>query len=722
MNYIKKMVSQVYIDKLKGQNWPQEFHEKLHTENLQSNVGIATLWTFQEVVYKDLDPNKYAIIGNYYDRQNALEPLIRNCLANPNIRYIIIVGNDKAKSKEVLVNFFEKGFVNSLVIGTETKIPKEIPIEDLETLRKNVKIIDASQAIKNLDDPAEYARVIEEIIRTLEIKEPYAEPRLYPKPALETDSFPAESAGFIIRGKTVGETWLKVLKNIYDYGKITKMKTGDSTSVRECIDLITVIEDEDPDKPKMEPYFRFDEHYLKEYYNEICSPNIPQGMIYTYGSRFRAWESKNGEKIDQIADMIEYLKKDTYRKSALAQTWIVEDELTRRYLNKDKNSPCVILVQPNIQDGVLHLTVYVRSNDMFRAWPLNVFGFRKLQKIIAEGLSVDMGSLITISCSAHIYQDNWNETKELLKKYEKPANCFFDQRGYYIIQIDEGKIKVKHYSPNSHLLKIYFGTSAREINDSINSSQHSIDSYHSSYLGEELMKAEIALKLGIEYSQDRPLNFDSIKKESDSIKNKFIVFEGIDGCGKSTQFELLAKYLFSLDKHIHLIMTREPYKNLEIREILRSDSNPLTRADKLAELFIEDRKKHVEEVIEPSLKNGLFVLSDRYKLSTIAYQSTQGLLMEDLIKKHSGLNIPDATFIIDVPAEVAAERMQKEKGRIGHKFEANKEFLEKTRRQFLKAKEMLKDEKIFVLDGTKTKEDVFSEVKKIVDEIIHSRI
>ncbi len=712
------MVSQEYNDKLKESGWPQEFHEKLHTGNLQSNVGIATLWTFQEVVYKNLDSNNYAIVGNYYDRENALEPLIRNCLANPNIRYIIIVGNDKAKSKEVLVNFFEKGVQNGVVAGTEIKITKEIPIEDLEKLRKSVKLIDASQNIKNLDDSAEYARVIEEIIKTLEIREPYAEPKLYQKPTLETDSFPAECAGFIIRGKKVGETWLEVLRNIYNYGKITKMKTGDSTSVRECIDLITVIEDEDPDNPKMEPYFRFDENYLKEYYNEICSPNIPQGMIYTYGSRFRAWESKNGQKIDQIADMIEYLKKDTYRKSALAQTWIVEDELTRRYLNKDKNSPCVILVQPNIQDGILHLTVYVRSNDMFRAWPLNVFGFRKLQKIIAEGLSVDMGSLITISCSAHIYQDNWNDTKELLEKYGKLSNCFFDRRGYYIIQLDKGKIKVEHYSPDSQLLKVYVGASAREINDSINSSQHSIDSYHATYLGEELMKAEIALKLGIEYRQDMPLNFGSIKNYFNQMKNKFIVFEGIDGCGKSTQFALLAKYLFSLDKHNHILMTREPYKDAEIREILKSDNDPLAQAEKLAELFIEDRRKHIEEVIEPALKNGLFVLSDRYKLSTIAYQSAQGLLMEDLINEHKGLNVPDVTFIIDVPAEVAIERMQKEKGRIEHKFEANKEFLEKTRQQFLKAKEMLKDEKIFVIDGTKTKDEVFADVKKLIDEII----
>jgi len=500
------MANEKFISLLKEQNWPQEFYEKLKIGDLQSNVGIATLWTFKEVVFKELDPTFYAVVGNFYDRQNGLEPLIRNCLANPNIRYILIVGNDKAKSKEVLVNFFEKGVFEGKVFGTETKIPKEIPLEEIEKLRKNVKIFDLTNKIKNFEEPKEYSKIIKEFILNLEKKEPYAEPKLFPKPKLNVDNYPAEQAGFLVRGKKVGETWLKILRNIFDYGKITKMKENDSTYVRECINFMAVVEDEDPDEPKIEPYFRFDEKYLKEYYEEICSPKIPNGTIYTYGSRMRAWQGKDGEIIDQIADMIEYLKKDIYRKSALAITWIVEDELTRRYKNKDKNSPCIILVQPNIQEGVLHLTAYIRSNDMFRAWPLNAFGLRKLQKIIVSSLGVEMGSLTTISNSAHIYQDNWNETKELLEKYGKVTNCFYDPRGYYIIRLEEGKIKVQHLSVEGRLLKNYEGKTARAISDEINSSQHPLDSYHSSYLGEELMKAEIALSLGIEYTQDLPLD------------------------------------------------------------------------------------------------------------------------------------------------------------------------------------------------------------------------
>ena len=507
------MASEDFINSLKNMGWPQEFKEKLMLGNLQSNVGIAVLWSYKEVVAKNLNPDNYAILGNYYDRRNGLEPLVRNCLANPNIRYIVLLGNDKARSREVLVNFFEKGVdENGVVIGTDTKVPRGIPPEDIEKLRQNIKLIDVTDKVSDQNSSDEFGNIITELLKTLDPKEPYDEPKLYEKPPLETDSFPSEKVGFVVRGREVGETWLKVLDTVYNYGTISQRTKDESSKFREIVNLVTVVSHENPDVPKMEPYFRFDEDYLKSYYDEICTDKIPEGTLYTYGSRFRAWDAKTGEKIDQIADLIEFLKVDPYRKSAVAITWIVEDELMRRYRNKDKNSPCIDLIQPNIQDGVLHFTVYIRSNDMFRAWPLNAFGLRKLQKILAEGIGVKMGDLTTISCSAHIYQENWDDTKDILKNYYKGTHCFFDPRGYYTINLGEGKIKVSHYSPDSQLLKEYEGVTAREVNDMINSSQHTTDPYHAAYIAEELMKAEAALKEGVEYVQDSPVILKSGNK------------------------------------------------------------------------------------------------------------------------------------------------------------------------------------------------------------------
>jgi dTMP kinase len=198
----------------------------------------------------------------------------------------------------------------------------------------------------------------------------------------------------------------------------------------------------------------------------------------------------------------------------------------------------------------------------------------------------------------------------------------------------------------------------------------------------------------------------------------FIAFEGIDGCGKSTQIKKFVEYLFEKNKHNHIILTRNPYRDMNIRAILREDDNPLTKADKLAELFIADRKIQAEEIIIPFLEKGHFIVTDRYKLSTLTYQNAQGIEMKELIKKHEGLPVPDITFVVDVPAIIASERMKKDAiKRNEHKFEKNMEFLEEVRQNYHIAKKLLEGENIFIVDGTKNIEEVFKEIKIIFEKI-----
>ena len=201
-------------------------------------------------------------------------------------------------------------------------------------------------------------------------------------------------------------------------------------------------------------------------------------------------------------------------------------------------------------------------------------------------------------------------------------------------------------------------------------------------------------------------------------KGLFITFEGIDGCGKSTQIRKFVEYLFNRDKHNHVILTRNPYKDANIRAILRDDDDPISQADKLASLFIGDRRLHAEEVVVPNIEKGNFVVSDRFKLSTVAYQGAQGISIEDLIRRQKDLPIPDITFVIDVDAREATNRMLKdgdrEKGR-EHKFEASLEFLEKTRMNYHGAKELL-DEKIFIINGMRDVDEIHKEIIKIFEE------
>ncbi|NOX44987.1 MAG: dTMP kinase [Caldiserica bacterium] len=140
----------------------------------------------------------------------------------------------------------------------------------------------------------------------------------------------------------------------------------------------------------------------------------------------------------------------------------------------------------------------------------------------------------------------------------------------------------------------------------------------------------------------------------------FIVLEGPDAAGKSTQLELLAAELSR--RGIDVVTTREP-GGTDLGRALRGILlDPRRRIEPLAELFLllADRRQHVEELIKPALAEGKWVISSRYTLSSLAYQGYgRGIPMETVRRLNEiatgGLS-PDYTFLLDVPPEVALER------------------------------------------------------------------
>jgi dTMP kinase len=139
---------------------------------------------------------------------------------------------------------------------------------------------------------------------------------------------------------------------------------------------------------------------------------------------------------------------------------------------------------------------------------------------------------------------------------------------------------------------------------------------------------------------------------------KFIVFEGLDGSGQSTQAELLKDYLEKSDKQV--LLTKEPTLDSDAgREIAEVLSHKKTlSSDKLQELFVEDRRDHLNKLILPVLKDGVFVISDRYFLSTLAFGSIDCNL-ELLIKLNNDFMEPDITFILEVRPEISIGRIEK---------------------------------------------------------------
>ncbi len=147
------------------------------------------------------------------------------------------------------------------------------------------------------------------------------------------------------------------------------------------------------------------------------------------------------------------------------------------------------------------------------------------------------------------------------------------------------------------------------------------------------------------------------------MKGKFIVFEGPDGSGKTTQIKLLHRFL--LDKGCDVVITREPGgTNISeaVRNILLDPKNSEMVARTEAFLYASARAQHVEELIVPALKAERIVLCDRFVDSTLAYQGYgRNLDIEFLSQLNylatGGLK-PDLTFLLDIPPEKAKNRIR----------------------------------------------------------------
>ncbi|MEK6873569.1 MAG: dTMP kinase [Nanoarchaeota archaeon] len=206
-------------------------------------------------------------------------------------------------------------------------------------------------------------------------------------------------------------------------------------------------------------------------------------------------------------------------------------------------------------------------------------------------------------------------------------------------------------------------------------------------------------------------------------RGRFIVLEGIDGSGTTTQTNLLHDYIKSLDKDNDVLTTHEPWRNEDIKRMLTEEKDAYSSAETLARLYVFNRSRHVEGLILPNLNGGVFVISDRYHLSTYGYQYTQGVdlkVLEDLHKEYMILN-PDVTILLDVGLDVALERLRK-RGAPLEKFERNPDFTRKLIDNYREIAQKAKIDgaligRIEILDGNKGIEEVANSIKAIFDFI-----
>lgn len=205
-----------------------------------------------------------------------------------------------------------------------------------------------------------------------------------------------------------------------------------------------------------------------------------------------------------------------------------------------------------------------------------------------------------------------------------------------------------------------------------------------------------------------------------------ITFEGIEGCGKSTQAKMLYDWLN--DAGHTVLLTREP-GSTPVGEKLRSillnrDSANISPLSELF-LYLADRAEHVQKVVQPALKQDKIVIIDRYVDSTLVYQGYgRGFelsFLQDLNSRASCHVWPEMTFVLDLPPEEGLKRANARNQEKGihieeGRFEAeNLKFHQSIRNGYLELGEQA-SERVRVLDALNPVETIFENVKKYVQD------
>ncbi len=184
----------------------------------------------------------------------------------------------------------------------------------------------------------------------------------------------------------------------------------------------------------------------------------------------------------------------------------------------------------------------------------------------------------------------------------------------------------------------------------------------------------------------------------------FIVFEGIDGSGKTTQSEMLRKFL--MEKGIKSRWMREPTDGewgREIREILKGEEMP--GAEEMLGLFIRDREDDVRRNILPSLKENISIIMDRYYYSNAAYQGAMGLSPEEIIRENRKMSFPepDRVYLIDTTPELALERLAGRNSNGERELFEREAFLKKVRDIYHR----IAGENFLIVDGSGNVDEIF---------------
>src|SRR3989344_4481161 len=453
--------------------WPIFSEKEIIIGNSEAPTAVCTLWSPREnFARKNLDGlmNKITCVGNLYS-VFGIGIMIRNCLANPNIRKLIVSGTELGAALSVLkkLSAFDSSLLKILFLE---RWHLERFLEQVEIVYLNSQEIADFISNSNLDT----------------IKKISFEPLIIPLPEPKATVFPSSQTGHLIRVATIKEGYSALLKEIRFFGHITG-QDSEGHRRQELWELNMVITAQNPYDFSSIPHPEYEENNIKKYCEDFWNGTEPADLAYRYGHIIRYGFG------DQVEAVIKAFKDKAETFRTVISLWnpvVINGSITAT------DPPCICTIHPRIIGNYLHQWAYIRTNDMFSGWPLNAAALRYFQFRLLKQLRVklnrpdlQLGELGVTSGSAHLYERDWLRVDTMIKDNERVSKFNSDPKGNFEIAINGNEIIVRHFSPEGALLQVFKGTSAEKLAIQIFPFISQIK--HALYLGQELRKVESEL-------------------------------------------------------------------------------------------------------------------------------------------------------------------------------------------------------------------------------------
>jgi hypothetical protein len=406
--------------------WQSNHLPKLEASNLETgDIAVCGSFASSAPILEALDGDRVCFVAPLGSRSD-LEWLLRGLHLHPDIRHLVVCGDDLKTTGEALLALWREGLDESgRLPGSRGRLSSELDPESLDQLRKGVEVWDLRG--KSLD---EAARSIAELTQDTECRSRAGEtsPQALLDPAVpDRNVFLSRKTTFPIFSSDVGDSWLQLLNLALRIG--TDKQTAGGQRIAEALNAVVTIE-----TPVLEDGEQRD---VGDEFPDFLDFNRDDFDLSYFPHYIERLNARNGT--DQLEGVCDRLRESLDTHSG---TMVFLEPGDIASAASAAGAPDLVSATFNTVDRKLYGSFVLRTSDVYTDWPLEAMALVRLQRETADRLGLEVGSATFIIHSAHLYDRDWERSLGVLNEFfKRPLPLHVDPSGVFLFGNDGGKAR-----------------------------------------------------------------------------------------------------------------------------------------------------------------------------------------------------------------------------------------------------------------------------------------